>query len=920
MTQLSFQRHRLFALDKSDYVIFLIILLMSLIAISWFKGDNILNGVDADYPITPNADFERSVFAWWERGLGASNVRGLALAPLYTFPQLALNTIGLSLSSIQQLIFCLIVAFSGISMYLLMKKLVIRNRRFSSVASFISANFYMFNMFGLLFLYQPLLVPALYLYALLPMIFLFFTLSLDNKKYIAILGVLFFLVSPAANNPSFYAPLIILIVLYSFLSLITRRTKKNSLNILITAFLTFAVFILVNSFWILPVLTSLWQQYSVWLTGNSGAAINNYSNFSEMLRFLGWWAFSADYKGSPYFPYYPIYYTPTFVLLGFIIPIVAFLSLLISKRPNKLTLFFGLVSIIGLLLQKGEIEPFASFNTWFYTLPGSLAFDGPKFGALYTIAIAALLGTSLQFIFTKVSSLRSTKLAIVKVGTVVALFLIVINLFAWPFWTGDLYSVGDGFPPRQISIPSYYTEIAEYLNNQPGVFRVLGLPSYEGVPSLWVPYTWGYLGVDPLWHYLSQSYIIPNYFQGGINSYLYQLSVQNDFSELINFASLLNVKYIILRGDVDHKFYTGCASPDKVNTLLQDQPELIHVGQFGELNLYEVNTDNISPWVYTSSNAIIAENNKLLPLVATGALDYSSSVLIEPATLSSLDDLELNIIRYETIDVSIPVLDGRINPIDWSSISIDNYVARNYLGWKGIISVTGTGDSDMLIFDSPDECPYTFPKIEDKYWWSGYHSTIVYLKTGNSPLILNSVSASGTDLPVVGVWWESGWMGMGTRSIIYPIVLPPNQRVIIQIDQLMNSNIILNYSPIDSLPISVDVLPKLNFQRINPVEYLVDIEDATEPFFLVLSESYDSLWTARISEQQVDDKYHFMINSYSNAWYINPKLYSTDDHFTVTLYYAPQNLFYVGLAISIISVTVCCAGYFVFSYKKFRRT
>jgi hypothetical protein len=888
---------------------------MSLIAISWFKGDNILNGVDADYPITPNADFERSVFTWWERGLGASNVRGLALAPLYTFPQLALNTVGLSLSSIQQLIFYLIVAFSGISMYLLMKKLVIRNRRFSSVASFISANFYMFNMFGLLFLYQPLLVPALYLYALLPMIFLFFTLSLDNKKYIAILGVLFFLVSPAANNPSFYAPLIILIVLYSFLSLITRRTKKNSLNILITVFLTFTVFILVNSFWILPVLTSLWQQYSVWLTGNSGAAINNYSNFSEMLRFLGWWAFSADYKGSPYFPYYPIYYTPTFVLLGFIIPIVAFLSLLISKRPNKLTLFFGLVSIIGLLLQKGEIEPFASFNTWFYTLPGSLAFDGPKFGALYTIAIAALLGTSLQFIFTKVSSLRSTKLAIVKIGPVVALFLIVINLFAWPFWTGDLYSVGDGFPPRQISIPSHYAEIAEYLNNQPGVFRVLGLPSYEGVPSLWVPYTWGYLGVDPLWHYLSQSYIIPNYFQGGINSYLYQLSVQNDFSELINFASLLNVKYIILRGDVDHKFYTGCASPDKVNTLLQDQPELIHVGQFGELNLYEVNTDNISPWVYTSSNAIIAENNKLLPLVATGALDYSSSVLIEPATLSSLDDIELNIIRYETVDVSLPVLDGRINPIDWSSISIGNYVARNYRGWKGIISVTGTGDSDMLIFDSPEECPYIFPKIEDKYWWSGYHSTIVYLKTGNSPLILNSVSASGTDLPVVGVWWESGWMGMGTRSIIYPIVLPPNQRVIIQIDQLMNSNIILNYSPIDSLPISVDILPKLNFQRINPVEYLVDIEDATEPFFLVLSESYDSLWTARVSEQQVDDKYHFMINSYSNAWYINPELYSTDDHFTVTLYYAPQNLFYVGLAISIISVTVCCAGYFVFSYK-----
>lgn len=920
MRQLLFRRRQLFALDKADFTAILIILLMASVVFLWFKGDYILNGVDADYPITPTADFVRSTFAWWERGLGASNVRGLALAPIFTFPQSVLSTIGVPLSAIQQLIFYLLVATSGISMYFLMRKLIVSKRRYSFAASLVSANLYMFNLFALLFLYQPLLVAALYLYVLIPIIFLFFIKSFDNKKYLAILGILFFLASPAANNPSFYAPLVILIFLYGLFAVFVKRTRKNFVNVSLTLFLVLVVFVLVNSFWILPVLTSVGQQYSIWLAGNQGAAINSYSNFSEMFRFLGWWAFSADYKGSPYFPYHSLYYTPLFAFLGFFIPLMAFLSLLFVKRFGKFVLFFGLTSIIGLFLQKGELAPLAFFNTWFYTLPGSLAFDGPKFGALYTFAIAALLGVSVQYFVERIFLSRSIKLPRFKVAAVTALFLIVINLYAWPFWTGDLYSMGPDFPPRQISIPPYYAELADYLNSQPGDFRVLGVPSYVGVPSLWVPYTWGYLGVDPLWHYLSGSYVLPNGYQGGPISVLGQLATQDNFSEMIKLASALNVRYIVVRGDVDEAFYDGCASPHTVNELLSDQLEVVYVKRFGELVLYEINNSAFSPRVYTSHNAILADRTQLFPIVASDALSANSSILLDSAAALPLADCDLNMIRYDSVNISLPTSNGRLNQVDWSSVSVDNYAARFYTGWKGIISVTGVGDPDMLIFDSPETCPYTFPDIEDTYWWSGYRSTHIYLKTGDSPLVLNDVSASGESLSLVGVWWETGWLGMGTRSIVYPLVLPPNQRVIIQVDTLVLDNVTLDYSPNPRLPdLPTNVLPEVVFHKISPVEYTVNVKNVIKPFFLVLSESFDTHWRASVDNQFVDETYHFMANGYSNVWYVAPEqVGQTDvDSFTITLYYTPQNLFYAGLVISLLSVLVCfiVCGFFYYNHS-----
>ena len=93
----------------------------------------------------------------------------------------------------------------------------------------------------------------------------------------------------------------------------------------------------------------------------------------------------------------------------------------------------------------------------------------------------------------------------------------------------------------------------------------------------------------------------------------------------------------------------------------------------------------------------------------------------------------------------------------------------------------------------------------------------------------------------------------------------------------------------------------LTYHEINPTQYTVHV-NASSPFYLVFSQSYDDGWVATINGQQIPDQYHFTANGYANGWYINKT-----GTYTVTLEYTPQNLFYAGAAISITTLIICTA-------------
>jgi hypothetical protein len=91
----------------------------------------------------------------------------------------------------------------------------------------------------------------------------------------------------------------------------------------------------------------------------------------------------------------------------------------------------------------------------------------------------------------------------------------------------------------------------------------------------------------------------------------------------------------------------------------------------------------------------------------------------------------------------------------------------------------------------------------------------------------------------------------------------------------------------------------LTYEKVDPTKYIMHVK-ASQPFFLVFSESYHKDWIANINGEQVSDDQHFMANGYANAWYINKT-----GSYEIVLEFWPQRLFYIGAIISLATFFFC---------------
>ena len=89
------------------------------------------------------------------------------------------------------------------------------------------------------------------------------------------------------------------------------------------------------------------------------------------------------------------------------------------------------------------------------------------------------------------------------------------------------------------------------------------------------------------------------------------------------------------------------------------------------------------------------------------------------------------------------------------------------------------------------------------------------------------------------------------------------------------------------------------YEKINPTRYVVQV-NASKPFFLVFSESYNKDWIAYIEGEQIPNEYHYIANGFANSWYINKT-----GSYVITLEFWPQKLFYLGATISITTFIIC---------------
>jgi len=277
-----------------------------------------------------------------------------------------------------------------------------------------------------------------------------------------------------------------------------------------------------------------------------------------------------------------------------------------------------------------------------------------------------------------------------------------------------------------------------------------------------------------------------------------------------------------------------------------------------------------------------------------------------------------------------------------------------YPGWKRVINtMSKPTQKNTLIFPSINKSPYNFQ--EGRKGHSAFNSTLIYIKTGTKSYEISSISENKIPIyDIIGIWWETGWVGMGTKKFKFPIKIPPHQKAIIQInhkaDNLLIESSNLSASPLTNLG---EVYPHISFGRTNPTKYEIYIENASRPFFLILSENYNLHWKGYVKDnikkiksnvegynkrnikelkheisftpldikyllkKSIHEKNHFKANGYANAWYIDPSKYDKDGDgsFSVTLFFWPQTLFYLGLFVYSLTIVICIR-YMIHGRKK----
>jgi hypothetical protein len=202
------------------------------------------------------------------------------------------------------------------------------------------------------------------------------------------------------------------------------------------------------------------------------------------------------------------------------------------------------------------------------------------------------------------------------------------------------------------------------------------------------------------------------------------------------------------------------------------------------------------------------------------------------------------------------------------------------------------------------------------------------------PSIYEAILRSSDDLSLVGQWGEWSVFEIAEGRLL-PHIYPVRPELV-------------KFSYVDGNRVPVffgtGPPPSLRFKRINPAKYVVQVRDAESPFLLVLADRFSSDWKLyQASDRREDfepvasylngavvegeqsatflepefvetwmrgplhEDFHVKVHGYANGWYV-----TNAGSYDLIIEYWPQRLFYLGLAITVVS-TMAAVGYLVVS-------
>ncbi len=637
-----------------------VILLLGFLSITWFRGQYLVNPGDTNFSFNPPLDFYRSLFTWdHQQELGRLDSMAAAKIFPYNFLLSLLSFLGVSIYASQKILFYLVFTLSGLAAYFLIKYLFSPNR-YVKIGALLGANFYMMNSFLIQIRWGDGYYMALFTYMVFPLLILFWLKGRETKniKFSLFFNLIFLLALPSFTNAALISPIIIICVLDGLIQIFLNFKKKKEL---ISLFKFSGVFLLIFIstffFWIVSHVIPLKDElfYLVKSTPLFGVVETSSTMTSvlNLLRGLGFWGFWGDYNGDLYHPHSWPYNSPVFIVIGFLITILSLMPLFLLKKQNRrekfFLFFFALVLMAGICLSKGTQKPLGViYDLALKNIPVFNIFRFPqdKFGHLMVIGNTVLIGYSLIFL------LQIFKEKWKKILPIL-FFLLLINIYAWPFWTGDIWKEQTIFlPGYRFRIPGEYYQLKDFLNEEKIDTRIFNLPdnftSVPGIISINLEKRL-YVGSDPLSRLLSLPVFYLNNFDlavfGPLINNLYSRYIDDPESFSLNLrklSGLFNTKYILLRGESDNNLYRRIKSPDHIKPFLDSDFNLLK--RFGSLSLYQADENYFLPHFYIPQKIICTSGGaeSIADIVSFGGNPVRSGIYFgnaEETIFPKVDDI-----------------------------------------------------------------------------------------------------------------------------------------------------------------------------------------------------------------------------------------------------------------------------------------
>jgi len=625
--------------NKKFFVEVLVIFVLSLVPLLWFKPGTILVGHDNTYPLAPKVFLANRLSTWTENFFGHDQSLILGTIPIHFIDAIP-NFFGISLQTGQKMVYIFWFFMIGLSAYILAWVLRPQSRLFRLTAVIL----YQFNYFILQgwWIGEKSKFSA---YIALPLVLSVFFLVTRKKLSIltgAILTSLILFVFNAGGlyGVPLYGGAFVAVGVFVVLKVLALLQEKNY-NALrrFVLFVVAAVMlsVLANSYFLIPAYAKLRSGAAPSVSSVGGvsgiiswaAEISANTSFLNLFRLQGIpeWYDNPEHLYAKYILGHPL-----LIAVSFLWPLLVLASFFVAKktRNDRIVTYFFVMYLVGIFFTSGTHAPLGFLYQFFVErIPGFVIFRSPyfKFAPAVFLATAFLLAY-----FIDSFSSRTRKFTFV-------VFSAIVFAYHYPYFTGNFFAWRNLFSTR-LTIPSYVYEFGNWLNGEKtDDGRVLLLPP-NSPDLLYSAYNWGYLSFQALPTLLSGTSIVVNNDQvnpteRAMLKHLYAAIERKDEAITKKLASILRISYVVLQKDaISDPKSTVSIDVHAYSQAVRANGQFVFMRSFGQWDVFKLNKMTRSKFYMTDH--LVSLHGDIQELDPYYSFIGDTSTFIDNATVGHL--------------------------------------------------------------------------------------------------------------------------------------------------------------------------------------------------------------------------------------------------------------------------------------------